>query len=154
VREATLCHPIANGEVLLIRKKRGPGAGNLVGPGGKVEAGETPREAMRREVREETGLRIRSATKRGELAFEFGGDPFMFVHVYVSRSFAGDPEETPEGTPGWYPLDDLPYEEMWDDDRYWLPVMLDGERFRGEFYFDAEGEALLDHDLETGVDLE
>jgi 8-oxo-dGTP diphosphatase len=43
--------------VLLIRKNRPAWqAGKLNGIGGKIEPGETPREAARREFREETGL--------------------------------------------------------------------------------------------------
>ena len=47
------------GHVLLIRKNRPDWQkGLLNGVGGKVEAGESPLDAIRREVREETGLRI------------------------------------------------------------------------------------------------
>lgn len=150
--EATLCHPVRDGELLLMRKKRGPGAGNLIAPGGKLEGDETPREAAVRETREETGLRVRDLEKRGELDFVFGDEPFMFVHVFLTRSFVGRPRETAEGDPAWYPVDDLPYGEMWPDDRYWLPLLLDGERFRGRFRFDADGEELLAHEVETGVE--
>lgn len=152
MREATLCHPIREDELLLIRKQRGPGAGNLVAPGGKLEAEETPRACAIRETREEVGLRITALEKRGELRFVFGQEPFMFVHVFLTRSFDGDPERTEEAIPQWVDTDDLPYGEMWDDDRYWLPLLLDGERFRGEFYFDEEGETVVEYDLETGVE--
>jgi 8-oxo-dGTP diphosphatase len=45
--------------VLLIRKRRPAWqAGKLNGVGGKIEAGETPAEAVRREFREEAGLDV------------------------------------------------------------------------------------------------
>ena len=45
--------------VLLIRKRRPAWqAGKLNGVGGKIEPGETPAEAMRREFREEAGLDV------------------------------------------------------------------------------------------------
>ncbi|MGD2110491.1 MAG: NUDIX domain-containing protein, partial [Phycisphaerae bacterium] len=50
---ATLLFVIRAGEILLIRKKRGLGAGKINGPGGRVDPGETPREAAIREVQEE-----------------------------------------------------------------------------------------------------
>lgn len=152
MREATLCHPLQDGEVLLVRKQRGPGAGNLVAPGGKIETGETPRECAVRETREEVGLEVRDLDKRGELRFVFGDEPFMFVHVYRTTAFDGEPRSSEEAIPRWIDTDDLPYEEMWDDDRYWLPLLLDGQHFRGEFYFDSDGEDVLEYDLETDVE--
>ena len=42
--------------LLLVRRGRGPAAGEWSVPGGRVEAGETLAEAVLREVAEETGL--------------------------------------------------------------------------------------------------
>ncbi|MFB6209903.1 MAG: 8-oxo-dGTP diphosphatase [Halobacteriales archaeon] len=153
IQEATLCFPVdpAAGEVLLIRKKRGVGAGYYNGPGGKLEAGETPREAVKREVNEEVKLAVHEVDKYGELRFVFGEEPFMFVHVYRTDSFTGPARETPEADPTWFAIESIPYDEMWEDDRYWLPLLFDGEQFKGTFRFDAEGEELLDHDLTTDV---
>jgi len=43
---------------LLVRKSRGPYTGSWDLPGGHIEFGETPEEALAREVREETGLSL------------------------------------------------------------------------------------------------
>ncbi|NEU57497.1 8-oxo-dGTP diphosphatase [Halorussus sp. MSC15.2] len=153
MQPATLCYllrPDAE-EVLLIRKKRGLGEGKLVGPGGKVEDGETPGECVVREVEEEIGVTPRDPEKVGEFRFVFGEDPRMFVHVFRAEAFDGVPEASPEADPEWYDYDAVPYDEMWEDDRYWLPHLLDGERFAGEFVFDAEGDELREWDVETGV---
>jgi ADP-ribose pyrophosphatase YjhB (NUDIX family) len=48
-----------DGAVLLIRRGRAPGRGRWSLPGGRVEPGEDERAAVVREVREETGLRVR-----------------------------------------------------------------------------------------------
>ncbi|MGW5054192.1 NUDIX hydrolase [Actinokineospora sp. NPDC004072] len=48
----------AAGRLLLIRRARPPGAGLWSLPGGKVDPGESDAEAVRREVREETGLEV------------------------------------------------------------------------------------------------
>lgn len=47
--------------ILLIRKARGPYTGLFDLPGGKIEFGESPMAALRREVVEETGLHVCSA---------------------------------------------------------------------------------------------
>lgn len=151
-RLATLLFPVIDGEVLLIRKKRGVGAGLYNGPGGKVEPGETPRECATRETREEVRARPADVTKLGELDFRFGEDPFNYVHVFRAGALHGTPRETPEADPEWFGVDAVPYDEMWADDRHWLPHLLAGERFRGRFRFDADGDELLEWELETGAD--
>lgn len=159
-QEATICHlldgdlddgPDGIDRVLLMRKKRGVGAGLYNGPGGKVEPGETPRECAVREAREELGIEVHDLEKVGELEFAFGGEPTFFCHVYRSADFTGPAEETPEADPAWFDVDDLPYDEMWEDDRHWFPLLLAGEPFRGLVAFDAPGETMQTCDLETGV---
>jgi hypothetical protein len=38
--------------------------------------------------------------------------------------------------PKWFSSDQLPYEQMWPDDKHWLPLVLAGKRVQGEFQFD------------------
>src|ERR1700722_15867479 len=68
---ATLCFIRQEGRVLMIRKKRGLGAGKINGVGGRLEKGETPLEGIIREAKEELGSTLLDPLKRGELHFEF-----------------------------------------------------------------------------------
>ena len=122
--------------VLLIRKKRGHGAGKINGPGGKIDPGETPRAAALRETREETGIRVADATLVAEFRFLDLVAQQWYGYVFLAHEWEGKPEETPEADPFWCPIAELPFDAMWDDDRYWLPRLLDGERLRGDFLFD------------------
>jgi hypothetical protein len=45
------------------------------------------------------------------------------------------------------PVDQIPYEEMWQDDEHWLPLLLEGKRFEGEFYFNEDATELLDYSI-------
>jgi hypothetical protein len=36
---------------------------------------------------------------------------------------------------------------MWLDDKYWLPLALEGKKFEGEFYFNKSGDKLIRHYL-------
>ena len=54
---ATLCFVVSNGNVLLMRKKRGFGQGKIIAHGGRIENDETLRETAVLEVLEETGIR-------------------------------------------------------------------------------------------------
>lgn len=142
--------PLApDAELLLIKKKRGLGAGLYNGPGGKVEGHETPRSAAIRETEEEVGLTLEVADRRARFDFYFGDTHVFDCHVFTSTSFSGRPVETPEAAPRWCPRRDIPYDEMWDDDQYWLPRVLDGEYVSGSFRFDPEGEHLETWDIDA-----
>ena len=71
----------------------------------------------------------------------------IHVHVFTAEDCDGEPRETDEAVPMWTPLDRIPYDEMWEDDRVWLPEMLAGKRFDGRWIFDDE--TMLDHRLEV-----
>jgi len=132
-------------EVLLIRKQRGHGAGKINGPGGKIEPGETPLESACRETVEETGIRPLDAELKAEFRFVALDGPQWYGYVFLARRFSGTPRETAEAIPFWCPVDELPFDEMWADDRIWLPGLLEGERLSGDFLFD--GDRLLTHRL-------
>jgi 8-oxo-dGTP diphosphatase len=139
----TLVFVVRDGQVLLIRKKRGLGAGKVNGPGGRIEPGETPVECAVREVEEEVGVTPLGLAETGELRFQFADGYSTHVFAFRARGCRGVARETPEAVPLWTPLPKLPYDEMWEDDRVWLPHLLAGRPFEGRFVFD--GDALLDH---------
>jgi 8-oxo-dGTP diphosphatase len=140
---ATECFLIRTGadgtvEVLLGLKKTGAvGKGKILGPGGHVEAGETDLEACVRELEEETGLVVEPAQLRaaGTAAFRFPTRPEwdMSVAVFTGEHFTGEPVETDELAPAWYPVDALPFDRMWDDAKYWVREVLAGGEVHAEF---------------------
>lgn len=142
---AVLLFVIRGGEVLLIRKKRGLGAGKINGPGGRIEPGETSEQAAIRETQEELRVTPIAPRIRGRLRFQFVDGYALSCDVLSSDACEGVPEETDEATPRWTPLHAIPFDEMWADDRLWLPLMLAGRPFDGRFVFD--GDAMLDHEL-------
>lgn len=144
---ATLLFVRDGGRLLLIRKKRGLGRGLINGPGGRVDPGESPREAALRELQEELAVTAFAPSWRGEHRFQFADGYSMHVHVYMSDRWRGEPTETDEAVPLWVALDAIPFDEMWADDRHWMPLMLAGNRFSGRFLFD--GAAMLDMELTT-----
>jgi 8-oxo-dGTP diphosphatase len=78
----------------------------------------------------------------------------MYVHVFTADGIEGTPEATEEAVPEWHDADDLPYDEMWVDDRVWMPHMLQGQSFTGTFVLTDEGDAMHRYEMELGVAFE
>lgn len=109
-----LIHVIAavvcrDGRFLLARRPEGKRHGGLWEfPGGKVAAGESPLAAVRRELREELGMRV---TDLGRLLFETRdpGTPFLLRFLEVRAE--GEPRALEHEEVGWYAreaLSDMP----------------------------------------------
>ncbi|BCU78923.1 8-oxo-dGTP diphosphatase [Luteolibacter sp. LG18] len=146
---ATIMFIVRDGQVLLIEKKRGLGAGKINGPGGKIDPGETPLESVMRETEEELCILPIAPRKLGELWFSMGDIPDILCHVYRADDFSGIPTETDEAVPCWFSLQDVPYQRMWEDDIHWLPLLFEDRTFLGKFVF--EGDSMKWSHVETGV---
>ena len=117
----------AAGEVLLVRRAAKPRLGEWSIPGGKVEWGETVREALAREIAEETGLSVEigdlievvesllpdGAAKHEDLiAYHHVLLDFTAVHTAGALRPASDISEA-----RWVTLDGLDRYPMWDETR-------------------------------------
>ncbi len=138
-------------EVLLGFKKAGFGAGRWVGLGGHIEDGEEPAEAAAREVAEESGLTVSGLEHVASLNFIFPARPAwnQTADVFVTSDFAGEAAESDEIIPRWFRMDAMPFDGMWDDARYWMPLVLEGERVSADITFadDCATVASADPDL-------
>lgn len=132
----TLCVIHKNDQVLLGLKKKGFGEGRWNGFGGKVEVGETTEEAAKREVIEEAGVSVKDLEKMGIMEFSFKDKPEVLeVHLFRATDIVGDPKEGDEMKPQWFHQDELPFDQMWPDDKYWYPLFLQNKKFDGSFLF-------------------
>lgn len=126
-------------------KKRGFGVGKWNGVGGKVESGETIPAAMIRECQEEIGVTPTEYEQVATIMFNEYDDgklKQMQVHVYICTGWMGEPAESEEMRPEWFATDKLPYEQMWADDPYWLPQVLDGQGLKAEFTLDENNDVI------------
>lgn len=154
--ETTLCLLKKDNEILLAMKKRGFGEGRYNGVGGKIEIGETPEMAMIRETQEEISVIPTNYEKVGLIEFdEFykGKKQNLVFHLYMVYDWEGIPGETEEMKPKWFNINEIPYDKMFPDDQYWLPLILEGKKIRAYFDFDEDWNLLskeindLDNDL-------
>ena len=51
--------------------------------------------------------------------------------------------------PTWFGVTEIPFEQMWQDGRHWLPRILAGERIRAEFTFKEDNETIDEVHVET-----
>ena len=102
----------------MARRDKEPGKGLWSVPGGAVELGETQEEAAKREILEETGIHIEILRLLGtaDLIERDPDGKIMFHYVlnhYIARPLDTETHaETPEGEVAWFPLDDLPKDEI------------------------------------------
>lgn len=153
MKRLTLCFPLYNGQVLVGYKKRGFGAGKFAGFGGKIEPGETLAQAAVRELAEECRLQVDPFHLEyvAALTFIFPARPSWNERVYafLVRRWQGQPLETEEMRPSWFPFANIPYQQMWQDNRLWLPRVLAGECLRGRFVFREDNETVDNYTIQT-----
>lgn len=156
VSRQTLCYVFRPGDrgqqqVLLGRKKRGFGAGKIMGLGGHAEPGESDIACALREVYEEAGITIvpESVTQRAALTFIFPARPELnaLVIVFIGKQWSGQVQESDEITPEWFDVASPPLDQMWDDDQYWLPRVLAGESLVATITYDQSCTLVTNADL-------
>jgi ADP-ribose pyrophosphatase YjhB (NUDIX family) len=97
--------------LLLVERGRAPARGQFAFPGGRLETGESPEDAARRELFEETGLHA------GELdlfeVMDLGGDDesgtvLFRLHVFTGAYVSGEPIASDDAAGvGWYRIGDM-----------------------------------------------
>lgn len=136
---ATLCYVRKDGKTLMvhrIKKANDMHQGKWNGLGGKLEPGETPEECARREIFEESGLRVRTLTLKGLLTFPaFSNEEDWYAFVFVAEPEEGDLIESPEGDLAWIDNDRLAELNLWEGDRIFLPWLDRPEFFSGKFVY-------------------
>lgn len=145
----TLCIPIdtKEGKILLGLKKRGFGSGRWNGFGGKIGKGETVEQATIRELTEESGLVAKNLFEIGNLEFYFPEkNETILMYIYKTDDYEGQIKESEEMKPQWFAIDQIPYNQMWPDDKLWLPLFLLNKKFLGRVIF-SNTDQIINHEI-------
>ncbi len=94
---------IREGRVLLARHTYGAGRGKLIVPGGYLQQGETPQDALRREMMEETHITVEPREIIG-IRFNMHDWYVVFRADYVDGEATSDGDENSEVL--WMPIED------------------------------------------------
>lgn len=86
-------------------------------PGGKVEPGETPAQALQRELAEELDLRVAAGEEIARYQYTYPGkDPILLIFLRV-REFVGEPRNLIFQEMRWEPPQNLPAFDFLEGDR-------------------------------------
>jgi 8-oxo-dGTP diphosphatase len=136
---ATLCYVKRGGKTLMMHRVKKPNDvhfGKWNGLGGKLIPGETPEECVIREVREESGLKIRRPELKGILTFPgFDGEDDWYVFVFLARSFSGRVGACAEGELDWIPDRRLSALPLWEGDRIFMKWLARRPFFSAKFVY-------------------
>lgn len=120
-------------QVLMVHRNARPGdehLGKYNGLGGKLEPNEDVVAGMKREIMEEAGIDCTELSLRGTISWPgFGknGEDWLGF-IFLITDFEGEPfASNPEGTLDWVPLNEMDALPMWEGDRYFLPMVFDGD---------------------------
>ena len=136
--ETVLCYIKNDNRYLMLyrnKKKNDPNMGKWMGVGGHIESGETPDEAMRREIKEETNLDVIEYRKNGIVLF-INDDYQELMHVYTITKTTGELSDCNEGTLKYFNKEDIYHLNMWEGDKAFLPYIFDeGDYFEIKLYY-------------------
>lgn len=151
VTEGIVCILISGHRTLMKYANKGISSGKWNFPGGKKENGETLEECVKREVLEETGLKVFGLNDHGKINFYFAerSDKNWVVHIYSSEDFGQKIHASEEGELRWYDFDGLPVDQMWAGDKFWLHYVLENKKFEGSIHYSADGSEVLKQEIKV-----
>jgi 8-oxo-dGTP diphosphatase len=116
-----------DGRVLLAQRPPGKAMGGLWEfPGGKVDSGESPEEALIRELREELGIAVKEACLA---PFTFASHAYPDFHLvmplYLCRRWEGTPQPLEHSALKWVRPGDMRHYPMPPADLPLIPMLRD-----------------------------
>ena len=147
----TLCYIEKDGAYLMIhriKKKNDMNKDKWLGIGGKFEAGESPFDCARREIREECGIEVGALNYRGIITFVSDLYGTEYMHLFTATEFSGEINyDCDEGALEWVKKENVYKLPIWEGDKIFFELMEKEKRFFS-LKLCYEGDRLIGHELE------
>ncbi|MGN0436609.1 MAG: NUDIX hydrolase [Wujia sp.] len=150
----TLCYIERDDKYLLlhrIKKENDINKDKWIGVGGHFEEDEAPEECLLREVKEETGLTLKSWKLRGIITFISNEYHTEYMFLYTADDFSGDISECNEGVLEWVSKSDVYHLPIWEGDKIFLKLLETSSEFFS-LKLSYDGDKLIEAKLD-GEDL-
>lgn len=147
---STLCYIEKNGKYLMLnrnKKEKDINKGKWIGVGGKFEYGESPEECVLREVKEETGLILKSYKLRCIVTYVSNSWETEYMFVFTSNDFEGQQNiDCDEGDLKWIDKESIVNLNTWEGDKIFIKKIQEDDTFF-TIKFVYNGEKLQSYDL-------
>ncbi len=132
MKNTTLCYIEQDDKYLMlhrVKKEHDENHDKWIGVGGKFEDGESPEDCLLREVKEETGLTLKTFSYRGLVTFvsdEYGTE---YMHLFTATEYEGELQDCEEGELVWIPKTDIVKLNLWEGDKVFLRLLDESKEF-------------------------
>ena len=132
MKNVTLCYIERNGKYLMLhrnKKQNDINKDKWIGVGGKFEDKESPEECVKREVKEETGLNLKSCKLRCIVTYVSNDYETEYMYVFTSNDFEGEMIKCNEGDLEWIDKDKIYELNLWEGDKIFLERIVNENPF-------------------------
>ena len=149
MKNTTLCYIEQDDKYLMlhrVKKEHDENHDKWIGVGGKFEDGESPEDCLLREVKEETGLTLKTFSYRGIVTFVSDKYGTEYMHLFTATEYEGELQDCEEGELVWIPKTDIVKLNLWEGDKVFFRLLLENKGFFS-LKLKYEGDMLVDVDI-------
>lgn len=132
MKNTTLCYIEQDNKYLMlhrVKKVNDENHDKWIGVGGKFEDGESPEDCLLREVKEETGLVLKTFSYRGIVTFVSDKFETEYMHLFTATEYEGEIQTCDEGELVWVPKADILKLNIWEGDKVFFRLLEESRDF-------------------------
>lgn len=132
MKNTTLCYIERDDKYLMlhrVKKVNDENHDKWIGVGGKFEEGESPEDCVLREVKEETGLTLKTFSYRGIVTFVSDIYGTEYMHLFTATEYEGEMHICDEGELVWVSKKEIENLNIWEGDKVFFRLLDEGKDF-------------------------